>query len=172
MRIRIFLVTALVLVLGLAYVLSHVERYEESVIFVTQENVYDPIGRVRDIYNQATRDCSSVVVVSPGSPDWISIQNVLSHLPEPNETPATLLVTMREGDWFMVESNFSDLEPAIFLIEKHEQTFTVMDQAVWSGTASPLRAGPEIRSFMQMNAPQAPANLIRCFQPTLKHFAY
>lgn len=170
MRNRILLISILALVLGLAFVLSHVERYEGSFIFVTQEKIYDPIGRVSDIYNQVTRNCSSVVTVPPDSQDWHSIQTVLSHLAEPKETPATPLVTMRDGDWFMVESNFSDLEPAIFLIEKHGQKLSVQSQAVWSGTPSPWLAGPAIRDFVQTKAPQAPANLIRCFQPTLEHF--
>jgi hypothetical protein len=169
LRRRIVLAT--VVVLGLAYGLSHVERYENSFIYVTKDRAYDPLGISRDIYNQLSRDCSSVVTLSPQTEDWKAIQNLLSHLSEPKETPATPLTIMREGNWFLVESDFVQLEPAIFLIEKRNQGLAVSKDAIWSGTPGPWTPGPEIRKLMQAKSPQTPSSLIRCFKPTLAHFS-
>ena len=170
MRRRIVWATVIVLGFGLAYGLSHVERYESSFIYVTKDRAYDPLGISRDIYNQLSRDCSSVVTLSSQTEDWKTIQSLLSHLSEPKETPTPLTI-MREGNWFLVESDFVQLEPAIFLIEKRNQGLAMSKDAIWSGTPGPWKPGPEIRKFMQAKSPQTPSSLIRCFKPTLAHFS-
>lgn len=166
----LFLGLVIALICTGAYALSHFERHEDSFIFVTKESVYDPLGVASDFYNRITRDCSTVSVVPSKSEDLNAIKNVLSHLKEPVATPAIPLSIMREGDWFIVESDFEQLEPAIFLLNKHGSNFDVLTTAIWSGTPAPWKPGPEIRKYMKAKAPEAPTSLIRCFEPTLEHF--
>ena len=157
-------------VVAVGYGLSHFERYEDSFILAVDSAAYDPVGKVKDLYNRATRDCSTVSPISPQSEDWAAITYALSHMEEPMPAHATLLKVMRSGDWFMVESNFAQLEPAIFLLKRSGSSFKVQPQGVWSGTPAPWTPGPVIRAYLGSKVPDAPYALVRCFDPTLEHF--
>ena len=170
---RSSIVTILIAVAAAAgYGLSHFEKYEHSVIFVTSSAAYDPLGNVQNLYNRMSRNCSAVVEVQRQSTEWLEIQSELSQMKEPYPTEANPLRVMRLGPWYMAESEFVDLEPALFLLSRNEGKLHIHMQGTWSGTAAPLTPGPIIREYMQSKIPTAPKELINCFDPTLGHFSY
>lgn len=154
------------------YGLSHFERYEHSVIFVTSSTVYDPLGNVQNFYNRMNRNCSAVVEVQRQSKEWLEIQSELSQMEEPYPAKANPLRVMRLGPWYMVESEFADLEPALFLLSRNEDKLHIHMQGTWSGTAAPWTPGPIIREYMQSKIPTAPRALIDCFEPSFGLFSY
>lgn len=173
---RVTLVSLLVAVLAAAGVgLSHLERYEDSVIFVIGDKAYDPLGSARNVYNRVSRDCSSVVEVSRQSKAWREIRDELSQMKDPYPTAATPLRIMRMGSWTIAESEFADLEPAIFVLSQEQEQglgkLHIHREGTWSGTTAPLKPGPIIRAYMRKQIPTAPEALIRCFEPTLGHFS-
>lgn len=171
MRRSAIVAIVITIVAAAAYGLSHFEKYEHSVIFVTSSTVYDPFGNVKNFYNRISRDCSAVVEVQRQSKEWLEIKTELSHMKEPYPTEATPLRVMRQGSWYMVESEFSALEPAIFLLSQNEGKLQIHVQGIWSGTPAPWTPGPIIRKYMQSKVPTAPKALIGCFEPTLEHFS-
>lgn len=179
---RITLVSLLVAVLAVAGVgLSHLERYEDTVIFVAGDKAYDPLGSARNVYNRVSRDCSAVVEVPRQSKAWREIRDELSHMKDPYPTAATPLRIMRLGSWTIAESEFADLEPAIFVLSQEQDQdrgpgqglgkLHIHTEGTWSGTTAPLKPGPIIRAYMRSQIPTAPEALIRCFEPTLGHFS-
>lgn len=175
---RITLISLLVAVLAVAGVgLSHFEKYEDDVIFVAGDQAYDPLGVARNLYNRVSRDCSAVVEVPRQSKEGLEIQAELSHMKDPYPTAATPLRIMRLGSWVIVESEFADLEPAIFVLSREQDQrlgqgkLHIHKEGTWSGTTAPLKPGPIIRAYMQRQIPMAPEALIRCFEPTLGHFS-
>lgn len=167
-RAVVLLIVALTAAL---YLGSHVERFEDSFLFVTTGSVYDPLGSLIDLTNRLTRDCSAVTEVEPGTPEWLAVTEALSRLTEPDSSEATPLRARRQGDWFMVEAEFASLEPAIVLLSGAPDALKVHPEATWSGTTAPRTPGPLIREHMIHSTQAAPASLIRCFDPTLPHFA-
>ena len=45
------------------------------------------------------------------------------------------------------------------------QGLRILPEAMWSGTTHPLHEASFIRRYMRLRAPEAPADLIRCFDP-------
>lgn len=175
---RVTLVSLLVVVLAAAGVgLSHFERYENAVIFVTGDQAYDPLGAASNLYNRVSRDCSAVVEVPRQSKEWREIQAELSHMQDPYPTAATPLRIMRSGSWVIAESEFADFEPAIFVLSQEQEQgqglgkLHIHREGTWSGTTAPLKPGPIIRAYLRSQIPTAPEALIRCFEPTLGHFS-
>lgn len=148
---------------------SHVERFEDSFIVVTDRGAYDPIGQVREWTNPLTRDCSSVSAVAPSSAGSRALALALS---QAKGQDARLLSASRSGNWYEVEVGFPKLEPAIFLVEARGGKLTVHGAAAWSGSTGPLEPGPVIRKYLARQVPDAPQALPKCFEPTLEQFGH
>lgn len=163
------LLAAAVIVAGIAGMAAsrHVDRYEDSLVVITDTAVYDPVGMLQDSINRLTRSCSSVSMVPAGSPQSRAVTLALGRAGLPD---AQLLRVARMGDWFEAEVQFPALEPAIFLINERDQKLIVHADSAWSGSTGPLEPGPLIRKYFAAHVPGAPPALLECFEPSLDQF--
>lgn len=65
----------------------------------------------------------------------------------------------------MAQLQFSQLQDAVVLLHETPEGLSITPQGIWSGTTHPLHGGSFIRRYLRTQAPEAPADLIRCFDP-------
>jgi hypothetical protein len=66
------------------------------------------------------------------------------------------------GDWAIVEAEFDQAEPAIYLLKKETVDWKIRGD--WGGTPAPHKANPMIRRWLSKDAPDAPRDLVKCFE--------
>jgi hypothetical protein len=139
-----------------------VRPYEESFLLVTENNVYDFIGPVKVAFTRSTRDCSEVTRLNSSSPEWQVVRAQLGKVG--SHSPATPHKILRQGSWYLAQSEFELSEPGIILFEHTANG--MVERAEWGGSASPFRDEPVMWGYLAKSAPQAPTSLIKCFEPS------
>lgn len=72
----------------------------------------------------------------------------------------------RLGDWVLIETSFLSSEPGIFALRREGETYKYV--TAWGGVAE---SAAQIRAYLAQNAPDAPKELIDCFEPASPPFA-
>jgi hypothetical protein len=83
----------------------------------------------------------------------------------PDSQHARLLGMTRQADWGLAEFEFSNLNPAVVLLNITPERVSVVSGAIWSGTTAPWAAAPLIRRYISERAPQVTPELLACFEP-------
>lgn len=158
-RIVIAGLCTLIAIALLIYLTAH-KGYEGYYWFVG-DRIVDPVGEYREYSNRITRDCSSVTNVKPDSRDWLLVQGELRRF-FPDSIPSPWVV-LKSGSWFLAESDFSNGEPGILLIESAPGGARLV--GAYGGTAAPYKDAPIIRGYFLKEFPAAPRALIQCYDP-------
>ena len=74
------------------------------------------------------------------------------------------------GTWLLAEVEFTELLPAVVLIEKADEQAAILPDAVWSGYTHPHLPAPFIRKFLIQKVDAPPLALINCFEPQSNSF--
>ena len=72
--------------------------------------------------------------------------------------------------WTLVEVEFTDLLPAVVLIQTKEGKSFIVPTTVWSGYTKPWKSAPYIRKYIFNNAPGMPPALTNSFEPQSESF--
>ena len=72
--------------------------------------------------------------------------------------------------WTLVEVEFTDLLPAVVLIQTKEGKSFIVPTAVWSGYTKPWKSAPCIRKYITNNSSKVPLALLTALSLSLCHF--
>ena len=79
-----------------------------------------------------------------------------------------LVILMKTQSWLIAESEFSGLEPGVFLLRAQEGRYKT--EGVWGGTDAPFKTAVTIREYFRSEVPAVPASLVRCYEPVTPPF--
>lgn len=124
----------------------------------------DALGAWTDWRNQVTRNCRNVLALHDDAQAVQTASEVIRAISPPDSATARLQGLWRSGDWWLAETEFDQLLPAVVLLQQTPAGLQPVQGATWSGTTHPWRAAPLIRGYISRQAPQAPAALLACFE--------
>ena len=164
-------ITLLVLTtLGVLKAHIDIERQDGGYFLSYQGKKHDVLGALLNQTNAVLRRCSSVQDVDANSPQAGSALSTIQNYSLPDSNHARLLSLQQQGTWLLAELEFSTLNPAVVLLTSASSHVRVVDGAVWSGTTAPWTSAPFIRRYIRERAPNAPAELLACFDPVAAVF--
>ncbi len=143
-----------------------VEAQDGSYFGVWQGRKHDVMGWAADSGNRLLRDCSEVKRLNASSPTGMQALQLIEGYSPPDSRQAQLVSLLQQGDWLVAELTFVQLNPAVVLLRAEPAGLRLPERAVWSGSTAPWEPGPRIRAHLRAQAPQVPANLLACFEPT------
>jgi len=161
MRRVFILIFAAVIALTL-FGLSFIEKVDDGYIVSFEHRVVDPVGEFKLAVTRNTRDCTHVLKYPANSAIVESLKTFID-----GETAAEKSiprVAWISGDWVLIETDFVNLEPAIFLLRSVRQSQYAV-AATYGGTATPFNTVQSIHEYFHKVTSDAPAQLIDCYEP-------
>lgn len=159
-------ITLLVLTaLGVLRAHVDIERQDGSYFLSFQGKKHDVLGMLLNQTNALLRQCGAVQTLDVNSTQAGRALHAIRHFSPPDSMYARLLGLHQQGQWLLAEVEFATLNPAVVLLTSSPERTNVVEGAIWSGTTAPWHAASLIRRYIQSRAPQAPAELLSCFNP-------
>lgn len=158
---------ALLLATLIAVLFLHVEWTvsENGTLLVVDNQEIDLLGIVNNQWNQFTRSCDSVTRLSSSDEKYKTAQSLIENYSPPNSMSAMIAGAWTVDAWTLVEVEFTDLLPAVVLIQTKEGKSFIVPTAVWSGYTKPWKSAPYIRKYIINDASKVPLALTNCFEP-------
>jgi len=167
-----YVALSLLALTALGVIASHLdfERHDDSYLLQIDGVAVDVRGHVSAALNQATRRCGDITQLSPdvlpGHPLGMAAQEVISEYSPPDSRGLKLRQLLSSGSWVLAEVEFSELQPAVILLEQNRNGLAIHPDSIWSGSTQPWLAAPWIRQYLRQRAPPVPSALWTCFDPT------
>ena len=160
---RISLYVLLMVIVGV--LLSHfsLSQKENGLLLVVDGREVDAIGMVQEKWVGLTRNCERIQSVEPNALLYLEIQRNIQEYSPPSSETARLKSVLTSNDWSLAVVEFKDLLPAVLLLRHVDGKPRIVPNAIWSGETHPWLAAPFIRQYLKRKAPQAPAQLLECF---------
>jgi hypothetical protein len=155
--ITAFFIPLLVAGVGVTYI----EKFDNGFIISIRDNIIDPIGEVKLAFTRVTRDCSGLAKLTLPSTKIESMKRTVDG-PTADEK-AVVRAAWTLGNWAILETDFVNREPAIFLLEGKSAHFKI--RSVYGGTAAPFNDTQFIHEYFKRAAPNAPLSLVNCYEP-------
>jgi len=156
------LLAALVVALPLSHM--QLRASDDSWLLWVDGRPVDLAGMLANRYAALTRDCTPVQTLAPGSAAYGDVLTAIRQHSPPDSASAQLVQLRRQGEWWLAQAQFQELQEAVLLLAPSAQGLGVVPGAVWSGRPHPHEPEPVIRRYLQARAPGAPANLLACFE--------
>jgi len=162
----------LLLLTLIAVLFLHVEwtTSENGTLLVVDNQEIDLVGAMRNEWIRLTRSCSAVSQLEPTHTKYQIAESLIKNYSPPNSESAKIASAWSAADWTLVEVEFSDLLPAVVLIQTKEGHSLIVPEAVWSGYTKPWKSAPFIRKYISKNRSAMPAALTDCFEPQSQSF--
>ena len=160
------------LLVGLAVAASHIgwTTRDNGTLMVLDGREIDAAGIAADQWTQMTRDCKGVVRLKPADDSYQLTVKLISAYSPPHSTSVRLAGVLAKDQWLVAEAEFTDLLPAVVLIDATGVQAHIVSNAVWSGYTKPWKAAPFIREYLRRQAPDMPTSLTACFDPQSRSF--
>ena len=166
---RISIYVLLLVTLGVFLNHFSIEHRENGYLLMVDGREVDAIGIAQDKWVKLTRNCSRVRAVNTHAPELLTLLQLIRDYSPPASESAHVVQAVTKGNWALVEVKFKDLLPAVVLIDQTVQSPQIVPNAIWSGETLPWRSAPFVRQYISNKAPQAPSDLLDCFEPQLKN---
>jgi hypothetical protein len=155
------------LLVALCVTFSHVSwRHQDNgALLVVDEREIDIMGLAQERWVSLRRNCQAVAPIHPPSKQYRDIHALIQAYSPPGSESARIASLISTEAWALAEVQFEELLPAVVLIRQTEGELKIIPNAIWSGETHPWQAAPYIRHYMATRAPQAPAQLLDCFEP-------
>jgi len=155
------------LLVTLEVFLNHfsVSQKENGWLLLVDGREVDAIGVTQEKWGKLTRSCKSVTQVPISSQMHSDIQKLIQAYSPPHSESANIVRLLTTRNWSLATVEFKELLPAVVLIDQNHGPARIIPNAIWSGETHPWLAGPVIRSYLASKAPQAPLELLDCFDP-------
>jgi hypothetical protein len=160
---RISLYVLLMVIVGV--LLSHfsLSQKENGLLLVVDGREVDAIGMAQEKWVRLTRNCERIHSVEPNALLYLEIQRNIQEYSPPSSETARIKSVLTSNDWSLTVVEFKDLLPAVLLLQHVDGKPRIVPNAIWSGETHPWLAAPFIRQYLKRKAPQAPAQLLECF---------
>jgi len=155
------------LLVTLGVFLNHfsVSQKENGWLLVVDGREVDALGMAQEKWGKLTRSCERVTQVPISSQQHSDIQKLIQAYSPPHSESAHIVGLLKKGSWFLAAVEFKELLPAVVLIDQSNGPARIIPNAIWSGETHPWLAGPVIRRYLASKAPQAPLELLKCYDP-------
>lgn len=130
----------------------------------------DLLGEVKDQLTALTRNCSAVTRLASDHPDHQSAATVIRAYSLPHSATGQVISAWSSAGWLLIETEFTDLLPAVVTLNKQHHGLQIVPRAVWSGSIHPWKAAPLIREYIARQVPDIPPDLLSCFEPQSQYF--
>lgn len=161
-RASLVLLIALLVLVPLSHL--EIEPSDGSWLLRVDGVPVDVPGHVADAFSTLTRSCSRVQALAPADPGFESALEAIRRESPPHSLSAQLVDLRRQGDWLLAQVRFTELQSAVVLLQVSEAGYAIAAGGVWSGSTHPHRPGPVVRRYLRSRVPQAPGDLIDCFE--------
>ncbi len=157
---------------GIGLLFSHVRwiRLDERHLLEIYGRKVDLVGLMKDQVTALTRNCHAVTRLGSDHPDHQSALAAIRAYSLPHSETGQIISTWSSNDWLLIETEFTDLLPAVVTLSKQRGELHIVPHAVWSGSIQPWRAAPLIRDYIARQAPDVPPQLLACYEPQSKYF--
>ena len=151
---------------------THISWIEDDlgVLLTVADSPFDLIGTLRNQMNKATRNCESVVRLTPSQDKYQMAQSLVHSYSPPDSKFSQLVSVWSLGSWVLVEVEFKDLLPAVVLIKDTDKVASIVPEGIWSGYTNPHKSASFIRKYLIQKVDSAPVELINCFDPQSQSF--
>lgn len=129
----------------------------------------DVHGWLADTHNRLRRDCVQVQALNEQNTLHAQALAAVQAYSPPASRTARLQAAWQSDAWVLVEVQFDSLLPSVVLLRNVAGQLQIEPHGIWSGQTHPWRAGPLIRAYLAKQVPSAPAALLACFEPQLRH---
>lgn len=148
--------------------LSHVqiEPMDDTWLLRIDGRPVDVSGRMAGHWNRLVRNCQAISHVPPNDPLHARALQAVRQYSPPDSQSGQLRSLVRSSDWALAELQFSQLPNTVALLRETPAGLAIEPRSVWSGTTHPFDTGHFVRRYLQKQVPEAPLELIRCFEPT------
>ena len=163
---------ALLFVTLVAVLFLHIELMttENGALLVVDNQEFDFIGSINNQWNRHTRSCNSVKRLLPSEAKYQLAQSLIENYSPPHSKFAMIASAWTAEEWILVEVEFTDLLPAVVLIQTKEPESFIVPNATWSGYTKPWKSAPYIRKYISNNGNGMPPSLTNCFDPQSQSF--
>ncbi len=147
-------------------------RDDLGLLITIDDRPIDVVGYFEDKLNTLTRNCGGVRRLNASNKQYQLAQSLIHDYSLPNSSNVNISSAWSMGSWILVEVEFTELLPAVVIIEKADSDAAIVPNAVWSGYTNPHLPAPFIRKFLSQKFNSPPLALINCFEPqsdTFKH---
>jgi len=146
--------------------LLDVERRDDAWLLRVAGQPMDARGALSVAWQNAWRDCTRLSRLDPDDPGALRSVRALREFSPPDSLSAkVLLADAWPGGWFVLQAEFSALEPVVVLVRHSDGRVGVVAEGVWSSTTRPWNSAWRIRRFLASRVPQAPGALVNCIDP-------
>ena len=162
----------LLIIVLTAVVVSHINWIKDDLgyLLTVDNRPIDLIGYLHNQVNMFTRNCESVVRLTPAQGKYQMAENLIRAHSPPDSNQAQLASVLSMNSWLLVEVEFKNLLPAVVLIQNSNSAPSILAEGIWSGYTNPHKAAPFIRKYLSHQVETAPAQLINCFDPQSDSF--
>jgi hypothetical protein len=170
MRPRVSVPLLALVICGVLLTHIQVVPTENGILLSIDGRKVDVLGEINNHWVTQTRNCKDVTVVSPDMAVYRQAQGLIQAYSPPSSQSAKIASAWSSGPWLLVEVEFDALLPAVATLKATNGEFTIVPNAIWSGYTQPWVAAPFIRDYLLRQAPDMPADLVKCFTPLSKSF--
>ena len=163
---------ALLFLTLVAVLFLHIELVttENGALLVVDNQEFDFIGSINNQWNRHTRSCNSVKRLLPSEAKYQLAQSLIENYSPPHSKFAMIASAWTAEEWILVEVEFTDLLPAVVLIQTKEHESFIVPNATWSGYTKPWKSAPYIRKYISNIGNGMPPSLTNCFDPQSHSF--
>ncbi len=170
MKKHVALTLLVLTTLGVLKTHVDIERQDGGYFLSYQGKKHDVLGALLNQTNSVLRQCPDVQPLDANSVVAKSALVAIQNFSPPDSQHARLLGLLQQDTWLLAELEFTTLNPAVVLLKTTPEKVSVVEGAVWSGTTAPWTSAPFIRRYIGDRAPQAPSELLKCFDPASQLF--
>ena len=170
MKKHVALTLLVLTTLGVLKAHVDIERQDGGYFLSYQGKKHDVLGAFLNLTNSVLRQCREVQPIDIHSSSAKATLAAIQNFSPPDSHNARLLGLLQQDTWLLAELEFTTLNPAVVLLKTTPEQVSVVEGAVWSGTTAPWTSAPFIRRYIGDRAPQAPAELLKCFDPASQLF--
>jgi len=163
---------AILLITLVAVFFQHIEwkSSENGTLLVIDNKEFDLLGSIDNQWNRFTRSCKTVTQLSPSLENYHTSERLIKNYSPPQSKTANIASAWSAEDWILVEVEFTDLLPAVVLIQTKDNQSYIVPNAVWIGYTKPWKSAPYIRKYISKNGNGMPSSLTDCFEPQSQSF--
>ena len=170
MKKHVALTLLVLTTLGVLKTHFDIERQDGGYFLSYQGKKHDVLGAFLNLTNSVLRQCREVQPIDIHSSSAKATLAAIQNFSPPDSHNASLLGLLQQDTWLLAELEFTTLNPAVVLLKTTPEKVSVVEGAVWSGTTAPWTSAPFIRRYIGDRAPQAPSELLKCFDPASQLF--
>lgn len=158
--------------ISISVLLSHISWISDDLgmLLTVDDRPIDVLGNIQNRLNQWTRSCSAVNQLTVSHDKYQIARNLIHNYSPPDSNYMKIASAWSMGDWMLVEVEFTNLLPAVVMIQNSDSAPEIVPNAVWSGYTNPHVPAPFIRKFLTERLKSPPYSLIHCFEPHSKSF--